>query len=104
MSDPDAVFAALADGTRRELLRSIATDGPRTATELATGRTISRQAVSKHLAILGEAGLVEGRRVGREVRYHADTTPLTVAAAWIDETGAAWDRRLERLGRILDEN
>lgn len=107
MTDPadlgaDAVFAALADGTRRELLRAIVTDGPCTATELAADREISRQAVSKHLAVLGQAGLVTGRRDGREVRFRADTAPLAAATDWIAETGAAWDRRLGRLRDLLD--
>jgi DNA-binding transcriptional ArsR family regulator len=100
-ADPDPVFAALADGTRRELLRAIVADGPCTATELASAREITRQAVSKHLAVLGQAGLVAGTREGREVRYSADTAPLGAATDWIASTGAAWDRRLGRLGRAL---
>lgn len=100
--DPDPVFAALADGTRRELLRAIVSGGPCTATELAAGRDITRQAVTKHLVVLGQAGLVAGTREGREVRYHADTTPLSCATDWIADTGAAWDRRLGRLQGILD--
>ncbi|MFN8052200.1 MAG: metalloregulator ArsR/SmtB family transcription factor [Acidimicrobiales bacterium] len=98
----DAVFTALADDTRRSLLRAVAAHGPCTATELARDRDITRQAVAKHLAVLGEAGLVHGRREGREVRYRADTTPLDLAARWIDETGDAWDRRLERLRAVLE--
>ncbi len=99
----DRVFVALADGTRRELLRSIVTTGPATATQLAAGRDITRQAVAKHLAVLGEAGLVQGRRHGREVRYAADTTPLAGATEWIDETRSAWDRRLGRLRELLSD-
>ena len=49
-ASPDAVFAALADGTRRDILRAIVVSGPLTATELAADREISRQAVAKHLA------------------------------------------------------
>lgn len=99
--DPDPVFAALADGTRRELLRAIVTSGPCTATELAADRDITRQAVTKHLVVLGEAGLVSGRREGREVRYRADTAPLSCATDWITETGAAWDRRFDRLKGLV---
>jgi len=97
----DAVFAALADGTRRELLRAIVAQGPCTATELASDRDITRQAISKHLAVLGQAGLVSGHRDGREVRYQADPRPLDVATEWITDTGAAWDRRLGRLQDLL---
>ena len=99
----DRVFVALADGTRRELLRSIVTTGPATATQLAAGRDITRQAVAKHLAVLGEAGLVQGERHGREVRYAADTAPLDGATEWIDQTRSAWDRRLGRLRELLSE-
>lgn len=102
MADVDAVFAALADPTRRELLRQVAADGPCTATELAAERDISRQAVAKHLGVLGDAGLVVGHREGREVRYHAETAPLARASEWIEVTGAAWDRRLERLAGLVN--
>lgn len=101
MSDPDPVFAALADATRRDILRSVASRGPCTATELAAERSISRQAVAKHLSVLGRAGLVTPSRDGREVRYEADPAPLRAASDWIDATGAAWDGRLERLRSLL---
>lgn len=99
---PDLVFTALADGTRRALLRSIVDAGPMTATQLAAERDITRQAVAKHLAVLGEAGLVTGQRSGREVRYDADPAPLADASAWITDTSAAWDRRLGRLRRVVE--
>ena len=63
------VFAALADATRRQLLGLLGAEGERTATALADRMPVSRQAIVKHLAVLEEAGLVSGRRVGREVRY-----------------------------------
>lgn len=98
----DAVFAALADATRRELLCEVVDRAPVTATELAADRSISRQAVAKHLRALEEAGLVTARREGRETRYEADPAPLDAASAWIDATGAAWRRRLGRLRRALE--
>lgn len=97
----DRVFAALADGSRRDILRSIATTGPHTTTELAAARSITRQAVAKHLQVLGRAGLVNGVRHGREVRYEAHLEPLRSATDWIHDTGASWDRRLGRLGDVL---
>ncbi len=63
----DAVFMALSDPTRRAVLRRLA-DGPASPTELAGQLPVSRQAVSKHLDVLREAGLVEGARSGREHR------------------------------------
>lgn len=97
----DAVFAALGDPTRRELLRSVASGGPTTATQLAADRDITRQAVTKHLAVLHTAGLVTGQRIGREVHYEADPAPLDSAVDWINATGAAWDRRLASLAAIF---
>ena len=64
-----AVFGALSDPTRRQLLAAIAQHPAATATELAAALPISRQAVLKHLTALGEAGLLDRQRSGREVRY-----------------------------------
>jgi DNA-binding transcriptional ArsR family regulator len=91
------VFEALADPTRRAVLRRVAEDGPRTATELAASLPISRQAVAKHLGVLHEAGLVLPAREGRELRFTARLEPLADTQAWLAATGAAWDRRLARL-------
>jgi len=97
----DRVFGALSDPRRRELLRTIAEQPSATATELAAGLPISRQAVLKHLAALGEAGLVERERTGREVHYHVTPQPLSDAVSWMADVGAAWDKRLAKLGREL---
>ncbi len=95
----DAVFGALADGTRRTVLRTVVEHGPITATEVAAGLPVSRQAVAKHLQILGEAGLVEGRREGRETRFEAAPRALRLVSDWIAATDAAWSDRLGRLGQ-----
>src|SRR5207248_8118285 len=86
---PD-VFGALADPTRRRLLSAIA-EHPATATELAGGLPISRQAVVKHLGALADAGLLERRRAGREVRYRVTPEPLSDAVSWMAHVGAQWD-------------
>lgn len=101
MTDPGAVFAALADPNRRLLLDLLAARGTATATELAHELPVSRQAVSKHLTTLGGAGLVSRSRAGREARYRVQSEPLLVAAAWMAETGARWDARLTELERFL---
>jgi DNA-binding transcriptional ArsR family regulator len=98
----DAVFSALADPTRRRLLSAIA-EHPATATELAGGLPISRQAVVKHLSALSEAGLLERRRAGREVRYRVTPAPLSDAVSWMAQVGAQWDDRLASLARTLGE-
>jgi DNA-binding transcriptional ArsR family regulator len=95
--DLDGVFGALADPTRRRLFERLVADGPDTATNLVEGMAVSRQAVVKHLQVLADAGLVTSERHGREVQYAASPAPLTPAVGWMVETGADWDRRLDRL-------
>jgi DNA-binding transcriptional ArsR family regulator len=97
----DAVLGALGDPTRRAVLEAVASRGPLTATELAGPAGISRQAVSKHLGVLEQAGLVAATRVGREARYAVVPGSLDPAALWLDRIGSAWDERLARLRRHL---
>jgi DNA-binding transcriptional ArsR family regulator len=100
VSDPAGlVFAALADGTRRDVLQAIATRGGATATELAAELPVTRQAVAKHLAVLADAGLVAGRREGRETRFRPTPAPLGEAIGWMTGVGAEWDDRLAALAR-----
>ena len=85
----DDVFAALGDPGRRSLVEAVAARGSATATELAAGLPVTRQAVAKHLATLADAGLVESERQGRETRYR------------LTQAGAEWDDRLDALKRHL---
>ena len=93
------MFEALADPTRREVLTLVGRHGPVTATELAEQLPVTRQAVAKHLDALRSAGLVERDKQGRDVRYGLDRRGLDGAGAWMDEVGAAWDRRLAVLAK-----
>jgi DNA-binding transcriptional ArsR family regulator len=97
----DVIFTALADPTRRQVLRLVAERGPASATTLERELPVSRQAVVKHLVVLRRAGLVVGQRSGQEVRYGLVPEPLGEAAEWIAETGARWDARLARLRAYL---
>jgi DNA-binding transcriptional ArsR family regulator len=97
--DPGPVFAALADPTRRAILERVASSGDATPTALAAELPVTRQAVAKHLAALEGAGLVAGRRVGREHRYAPSPAPLAEAAQWMARVGGEWDERLARLGQ-----
>jgi DNA-binding transcriptional ArsR family regulator len=99
---PDVVFAALADPTRRQVVEMLAREPSVTATGLAAELPISRQAVAKHLAVLRGAGLVHPSRVGRETRYALEREALDDAARWIDRVGGEWDRRLGALRRSLN--
>ncbi len=95
----DAVFSALADGTRRSLFAEVARRGEATPTELAASLPVTRQAVTKHLQALAGAGLVSASRAGRETRYRPTPEPLGDAIAWMVDVGAAWDERLGALAR-----
>jgi DNA-binding transcriptional ArsR family regulator len=92
-----AVFAALADPTRRQVVQSLSGGTTVTASRLALELPITRQAVSKHLAALDHAGLVESERRGRETHYRLTPAPLTEAASWMAAVGAQWDDRLASL-------
>ena len=97
MRRTDAVFQALADPTRREVLRSLSSSGPSTLAELSARMPITRQAVAKHLGVLQDAGLVAGVGEVRGRRYRVTPRPLSDAMDWIVGVGAGWDERLARL-------
>ena len=99
---PDPVFAALADPTRREVLRAVASGHDLTATQVAAELPVSRQAVVKHLQVLAGAGLVSAERHGREQRFRVTPAPLDDALRWMLGVGAAWDDRLDRLRRQVE--
>jgi DNA-binding transcriptional ArsR family regulator len=95
------VFAALADGTRRQVVQTLAAGRGASATSLAAELPMTRQAVSKHLAALERAELVRSARRGREIVYELEPGPLGAAASWLATVGGEWDDRLRRLERLL---
>jgi DNA-binding transcriptional ArsR family regulator len=98
----DDVFVALADRNRRIVLERLALAGGGTATTIARGLPISRQAVVKHLALLDRARLVQARRSGREVRYSVQPGRLVATAQEMEAIAAGWDRTLTALKRIAE--
>jgi DNA-binding transcriptional ArsR family regulator len=105
VSAPDArvgaIFGALADPTRRHLVEALAATPGASATRLAAGLPISRQAVAKHLKLLADAGLVSSRRSGREALFELEPAPLAAAAAWMGTVGGEWDERLGVPRRVV---
>jgi DNA-binding transcriptional ArsR family regulator len=84
MNNQNAVFVALADPTRRHIFERLA-EGPRSVGEIAAGLPVSRPAVSQHLKVLKEAGLVANRAVGTRRIYHIDPRGLGTLRAWLDQ-------------------
>ncbi len=95
-------YEAIADPTRRSVLRLLA-EGERTAGEIAAAFTISRPAVSRHLRVLREAGLVRARPCAQQRVYTLDPRPLEDVDAWLASIRAFWEPRLDALERHLDE-
>jgi DNA-binding transcriptional ArsR family regulator len=99
---PDDALVAIADPTRWRLLNLMAAHGEETATTLAAQLPVSRPAVARHLSVLSRAGLVSGRRSGREVRYHVRPQRLEQAAQWVTQLASEWDVRLAAIKRIAE--
>jgi DNA-binding transcriptional ArsR family regulator len=97
----DDVFTAIAHPVRRSLLDSLAS-GAQPVNQLARRYHVSRPAISQHLRILLEAGLVEGRRDGRVNNYLLRPERLAEVTDWLRKYEAFWQDRLVRLGRYLD--
>jgi ArsR family transcriptional regulator, cadmium/lead-responsive transcriptional repressor len=101
-ADVDELWSAVADPTRRRVLDVLLDRGEATATTLAADLPVTRQAVNKHLAVLNRAGLVEGRRRGREVRHAVQPQRLHVATRSMAQVAADWDARLSAIKRIAE--
>ena len=96
----DHVYAALADPTRRAILTRLTQQEAR-VTELAAPFDMSLNAVSKHLRVLEEAGLIRREVRGRDHYLSLDATPLQEAAAWLETYRQFWLKRLDRLEAFL---
>ncbi|WP_339253445.1 metalloregulator ArsR/SmtB family transcription factor [Sporosarcina sp. FSL W8-0480] len=97
------VYVAIADPTRRKLLRMLADAEELPLHEIIPEFQMGRTAVSKHLAILKEAGLVADRKVGRETRYRLIAAPLQEIKDWLSFYEKFWMGNMERLKKLLSE-
>src|SRR5882762_467492 len=100
--DPDAVFSALSDRTRREVILRLSQGGPTTLAQLAAELPVTRQAVSKHLLVLEEAGLVQVSGETRRRQYRLTPRPLGDAQGWLQDIADEWDVRLDGLKRRVE--
>jgi DNA-binding transcriptional ArsR family regulator len=96
------VFRAVADPTRRAILDRLA-QGERPALELAAGFDMSQPAISQHLKVLRDAGLVHQQRQGRTRIYSLRPERLRQVYDWVERYSRFWDDRLDALGRYLDQ-
>jgi DNA-binding transcriptional ArsR family regulator len=97
-----AIFRALADPTRRTIFEKLASGGGN-ASALREGMEISQPAMSQHLAVLREAGLVREQRVGRFVNYEVDPEGLALVADWLAKYRAYWPARVAALKLLLKD-
>jgi DNA-binding transcriptional ArsR family regulator len=97
------VFAALGDETRLGLVLRLRTDGPLSIARLTDGVPVTRQAVTKHLHVLADAGLARHARLGRETVWELTPAPFDRARVCLDRLSAEWDDALERL-KLFVEN
>ncbi len=103
MSEPHGIlFRTLADPTRRSIFERLCRDGTLTVAALTAGAGISQPAVSKHLGILRQAGLVQGRHEGRQTHYSAEIDALAPLVDWTREMAGFWQNRFDDLEDVLN--
>jgi DNA-binding transcriptional ArsR family regulator len=97
------LFAALGDETRLRLINRLSSGGPGSITHLSEKSSVSRQAITKHLRVLSDAGLVRSSRRGRERVWDLEPTRLADAHDYLDRISQQWDEALDRLKKFVEE-
>ncbi len=97
----DVIFKSLSDPTRRALFERLCRDGEQTVAALTADAGISQPAVSKHLAVLKQAGLVRDRHAGRQTHYTAQLNALAPLVDWTREMAGFWAKRFDALDDLL---
>jgi DNA-binding transcriptional ArsR family regulator len=98
------VFAALGDETRLGLVGRLSVEGPLSITRLSEGTGVTRQAITRHLHALGDAGLVRDERRGRERVWELNLNRLEIARRYLDQISAQWDDAAERLKAFVEDD
>ncbi|MGH2861440.1 MAG: ArsR/SmtB family transcription factor [Solirubrobacteraceae bacterium] len=98
----DLAFQALADSSRRAMVIRL-TRGPASVSELAEPLKMSMPSVLQHIDVLAHSGLIRSEKVGRVRTCRLEPGPMQTLEHWIAEHRATWERRLDRLGQVLDE-
>lgn len=102
LADAAPVFAALGDPARLHIVSRLCNCGPLPIVRLTEGSHITRQAISKHLAALADAGLVESERSGRERVWRLQPRRLAEVRRSLDRISAQWDQAIERLRALVE--
>jgi DNA-binding transcriptional ArsR family regulator len=100
---PASVFAALGDETRLSVLARLSNGVPQSISRLTAGTNLSRQAVTKHLRVLANAGMVRCVRVGRESLFELEPQPIEEVRDYLDQVHKQWDDALARLKAHVEE-
>ena len=102
LRDAAPLFNALGDETRLRLVMDLAADGPRSITGLSAHAKVTRQAITKHLGVLSQAGLVRSTRKGREKVWDLETKRLADAQQYLERIERMWDQALGRLRAFVE--
>jgi len=103
LTEAAPLFAALGDATRLAVVARLCTEGPLSTSRLSDGAAVSRQAITKHLETLAEAGLVRDARLGRERIWQLEPRRLDLARRELDRIGDQWDAAIGRLKAFVEE-
>ena len=98
------MFAALGEPTRLTLVSKLCTQGPQSIARLSEGTGVTRQAITKHLETLAEAGVVRGTRAGRERIWELETRRLEIARRCLDRISDQWDVAIGRLRDLVEHD
>jgi len=103
LAEAAPVFAALGDATRLRIVARLCLAGPQSIARLTDGAKVTRQAVTKHLHVLAQAGLAHSAQVGRERIWELEPQSMLTARECLDRISAQWDEALARLRRFVEE-
>jgi DNA-binding transcriptional ArsR family regulator len=104
IDDAAPVFAALGEPTRLKLVGRLCAEGPLSIARLSDGSGVTRQAVTKHLHALGDAGLVRHARRGRERIWELETRRLERAQRYLEQIASQWDSAIGRLRAFVEDH
>jgi DNA-binding transcriptional ArsR family regulator len=102
LAEAAPIFAALGDGTRLQIVARMCGEGPMSIMRLANGASVTRQAITKHLHALEQAGLARSSRKGRERIWELRTKRFSQAQRYLDQISHQWDGALSRLREFVE--